>query len=90
MSVTPEITIVQEAGVQVVRALEPGSVWIVEEGTPESSDGKLATYIWTRLLDSFTVPRRLADGARHQHWASKKKPAYEGRLVGSLADPSLG
>jgi hypothetical protein len=41
MSVTPEITIVQEAGVQVVRALEPGSVWIVEEGTPESSDGKI-------------------------------------------------
>jgi hypothetical protein len=41
MSVTPEIVIVEEGGVQIVRVLEPGSVWIVDDGVPGSSAGKI-------------------------------------------------
>lgn len=41
MSVQPEITVVEADEVQVVRVLEPGSVWIVDDGEPASGDGKI-------------------------------------------------
>ena len=41
MSVTPEITVVEADEVQVVRVLEPGSVWIVGDGVPDPEVGKV-------------------------------------------------
>lgn len=40
MPVQPEITVVEAAEVQVVKVLEPGSIWIVDDGEPGSQVGK--------------------------------------------------
>lgn len=40
MTVQPEIIIEEVEGVEVVRVLEPGTVWLVDDGAPSSGDGK--------------------------------------------------
>jgi hypothetical protein len=41
MAVQPVINVIEEGGVQVVRVLEPGSVWLIGTGAPGASLGKV-------------------------------------------------
>lgn len=41
MTVQPEVTVIEANEVQVVRVLEPGSIWLVDDGAPSGSAGKV-------------------------------------------------
>ena len=57
MSVTPEITVVEADEVQVVRVLEPGSVWLTGEGAPASSLGKVGDLYLDELTGDVYGPK---------------------------------
>lgn len=41
MTVQPEVTVIEADEVQVVRVLEPGSIWLLGEGVPGAAAGKI-------------------------------------------------
>lgn len=57
MSVTPEVTVVEADEVQVVRVLEPGSVWLTGDGAPASSLGKVGDLYLDELTGDVYGPK---------------------------------
>lgn len=57
MAVTPEVTVVEEGGVQVVRVLEPGSVWLTGEGAPDAGSGKIGDLYLNTLTGDVYGPK---------------------------------
>lgn len=94
MTVQPEVTVIEADGVQVVHVLEPGSIWLLTEGAPDSSVGKVGDIALDKDTGDVYGPKSSAGWGSEPVINLKEEPAARGQASrmtsGSITNVTQG